>query len=163
MNGKGSDELLTPEEQQTKLTGFIPGNVICVQLAAVTNDLPAPTPALINQEGTRSRYFPTACDPTDSGIESSPGFLSKGSADEMKQYACSASPPLVIQYSNLVRTVSSHEMTKIGSKTASITWSLDDTADRSVDPDVVSVMYWKTSEGEDAASKQVVTGKGKID
>lgn len=162
MNGKWSGELLPPEQQQTKLTGLSPGDVICVQLAAVTSDLPAQTPALISQEGARSRYFPTTYDPTDSGIESSSSFLSKRSADEMKQYACSASSPLVIQYSNLVRTVSSLEMTKIGCRTAFITWSLDDTSDRSVEPDVLCVMYWKTSEDEDVAINQVVTGKGKI-
>ena len=163
MNGKWSGERLPPEQQQTKLTGVNPGDVICVQLAAVTNDLPAQIPASISQEGARSRYFPTTYDPTDSGIESSSSFLSKWSADEMKHYACSACSPLVIQYANLVRTVSSLEMTKIGSRTALITWSLDDTADRSVEPDVLRVMYRKTSEHEHAASKQVVTGKCKID
>ena len=162
MNGKWSGELLPPEQQQTKLTGFRSGDVICVQLAAITNDLPAQIPASISQEGAGSRYFPTTYDPTDSGIESSSSFLSKRSADEMKQYACSACSPLVIQCSNLVRTVSSLEMTKIGGRTASITWSLDNTADRSVEPDVLCVMYWKTSEDEDVAIKQVVTGKGKI-
>ena len=162
MNGQWSGERLPPEQQQAKLTGFSPGDVICVQLAAVTNEIPAQIPASINQEGARSRYFPTTYDPTDSGIESSSSFLSKRSADEMKQYACSACSPLVIQYSNLVRTVSSLEMTKIGSRTASITWSLDDTADRSVEPDVLCVMYWKTSEDEDVAIRQVVKGNGKI-
>lgn len=158
MNGRWSGELLPSEQQQTKLTGFNPGDVICVQLAAITNDLPAPIPALINQEGSTSRYFPSY-EPPDSGVESSSSFLSKGSADELKQYACSACSPLVIQYSNLVRTVSSLEVIKLGCRSASIAWSLDDTADRSVEPAVLSAMYWKATEEEKSAIQQIVRGK----
>ncbi|KAJ7382965.1 hypothetical protein OS493_031741 [Desmophyllum pertusum] len=118
VNSKWSGELLPPEQQEANLTGFNPGDVIRVQIAAVTSDLGVPIPVLINQEGDKSRYFPPSYDPPDSGVESSSSFLSKGSADETKQFARSAGPPLVIQFSNLVRKVSSLEVTTIGCRSA---------------------------------------------
>ena len=160
VNGRWSGEILPPEQLQTKLTGFNPGDAITVQLAAMTNDLPAAISALINQEGANLRYFPSQYEQPDSGVESSSSFLSKGPADETKQYACVAGPPLVIQYSNLVKTVSSLDVIKLGCRSASIMWSLDDTADRSVEPEVLSVLYWKITEEEESAIKQIVTGKG---
>lgn len=114
---------------------------------------------LINQEGDKSRYFPPSYDPPDSGVESSSSFLSKGSADETKQFARSAGPPLVIQFSNLVRKVSSLQVTTIGCRSALITWSLDDTADRSIEPEILSVSCWKATEQQESAVKHIVTGK----
>ena len=80
----------------------------------------------------------------------------------MKQYACSASSPLVIQYSNLVKVVSPVEVTKLGCRSASIEWSLDDTVDRTVEPDFLSVLYWKDTEGEASPIKQTVRGKDNV-
>ena len=58
-----------------------------------------------------------------------------------------------------MRTVSSVEVLKLGCRSASITWLLDQTADRSVAPDLIRVFCWRTIEGEESAMKYLVTGK----
>lgn len=163
MNNRWSGEILPPEQLQSKLTGFTPGDVICVQLAAVTNDIPAPFISPNNQQVDKSRYFPPPYDPPDSGVESSSSFLSgKGSTDEVRPYACATDAPLVIQYSNLVKAISSLEVIKLGCRSVSVTWSLDDTSDHSVEPDILWALYWKTSHDKSSAIEMDVTGKRKI-
>lgn len=156
VNGKWSGELFPPEQQETKLTGFSPGNVIRVQLAAVTSDLVGPVSDVVNQEGNKSRCFPPSYEPLDSGVESSSSFLSTYSAT---QFSRSVGPPLVIQFSNFVKKVSSLEVINIGCWSALITWSLDDTADRCVEPEVLSLSCWKATEQKESAVKHVVGGK----
>ena len=158
VNGKWSGEILEPGQQQTTLTGFTPGNAICVQLSAITYDLPAPVPVHSNQESAKLQHFSSRYEQPDSGIESSSSLRSKRSTDETKQYACSTGPPLVIQYSNVVRGVSSLELVKLGCRSASVTWSLDDSTDRSIEPKVLTLLCWKSS-AEECVSKQIVTGK----
>ena len=158
VNGKWSGEILEPGQQQTTLTGFTPGNAICVQLLAITYDLPAPVPVHSNQEDAKLQHFSSRYEQPDSGIESSSSLRSKRSTDETKQYACSTGPPLVIQYSNLVKSVSSLELVKLGCRSASITWSLDDSTDRSIEPKVLTILCWKSS-AEDCVIMQNVTGK----
>ena len=158
VNGKWSGEILEPGQQQTTLTGFTPGNAICVQLLAITYDLPAPVPVHSNQEGAKLQHFSSRYEQPDSGIESSSSLRSKRSTDETKQYACSTGPPLVIQYSNLVKSVSSLELVKLGCRSASVTWSLDDSTDRSIEPTVLTILCWKSS-AEECVIKQIVTGK----
>ena len=156
VNGKWSGEVLEPGQQQTTLTGFTPGNAICVQLSAITYDLPAPVHN--NQEGAKLQHFSSRYEQPDSGIESSSSLRSKRSTDETKQYACSTGPPLVIQYSNLVKSVSSLELVKLGCRSASVTWSLDDSTDRSIEPKVLTILCCKSS-AEQCVIKQIVTGK----
>ena len=158
VNGKWSGEILEPGQQQTTLTGFTPGNAICVQLSAITYDLPAPVPVHSNQEGAKLQHFSSRYEQPDSGIESSSSLRSKRSTDETKQYACSTGVPLVIQYSNLVKSVSSLELVKLGCRSASVTWSLDDSTDRSIEPTVLTILCWKSS-AEECVIKQIVTGK----
>ena len=133
--------------------------MICVRLNAVTYDLPCPLKPVDDPENDGSRYFSHSYEQPDSGVESSSSFLSKWSTDEMKQYVCSADSTLVIQYSNLVKPVSSIEVLKVGNRSASITWLLDETTDRSVAPDTLRIFCWKTMEDEESAVKYTVTGK----
>lgn len=133
--------------------------MICVRLTAVTYDLPGPLTPMADPDNNESRCFSHSYEQPDSGVESSSSFLSKWSADETKHYACSADSTLVIQYSNLVKPVSSIELVKVEGWSASITWSLDETADRSVAPDVLRIFCWKSMEDEESAVKYVVTGK----
>lgn len=133
--------------------------MICVRLSAVTYDLPGPLKQMHDPENVGSRYFSHSYEQPDSGVESSSSFLSKWSADETKHYVCSADSTLVIQYSNLVRPVSSIEVVNVGSRSASITWLLDETTDRSVAPDALQIFCWKTMEDEESALKYIVTGK----
>ena len=133
--------------------------MICVRLNAVTYDLPYPLKPMDNPENDGSRYFSHSYEQPDSGVESSSSFLSKWSKDETKQYVFSADSTLVIQYSNLVKPVSSIEVLKVGSRSASITWLLDETTDRSVAPDTLRIFCWKTMEDEESAVKYTVTGK----
>ena len=158
VNGKWSGEILEPGQQQTTLTGFTPGNAICVQLSAISYDLPAPVPIHSNQEGAKLQHFSSRYEQPDSGIESSSSLRSKRSTEETNQYACSTGPPLVIQFSNLVKSVSSLELVKLGCRSASVTWSLDNSADRSIDPKVLTILCWKSS-AEECVIKQIVTGK----
>ena len=162
VNGKWSGEILEPGQQQTTLTGFTPGNAICVQLSAITYDLPAPVPIHSNQEGAKLQHFSSRYEQPDSGIESSSSLRSKRSTEETNQYACSTGPPLVIQFSNLVKSVSSLELVMLGCRSASVTWSLDNSADRSIDPKVLTILCWKSS-AEECVIKQTVTGKMIID
>lgn len=131
-------------------------------MAAVTSDLGVPISEIVNQEGDKSRCFPPSYEQPDSGVESSSSFLSKASADEAKQFARSAGPPLVIQFSNFVKKVSFLEVTNTGARSALITWSLDDTADRSVEPEVVSLSCWKATEQQESAATTIVRGKHSI-
>ena len=162
VNGKWSGEILEPGQKQTTLTGFTPGNAICVQLSAITYDLPAPVPIHSNQGGAKLQHFSSRCEQPDSGIESSSSLRSKRPAEETKRYACSTGPPLVIQYSNLVKSVSSLELVKLGCRSASVTWSLDNSADCSIEPKVLTILCWKLS-AEECVIKQIVTGKMVID
>lgn len=126
---------------------------------AVTTDLGVPIKELVNREMDKSRYFPSSYEPPDSGVESSSSFLSKGSMDDTRQLSRSLGSPLVIQYSNLVRTVSCFEVSSVGCRSASITWSLDETADRSVKPELLSAFCWKTTEQQESAVRHSVKGK----
>lgn len=128
-------------------------------MAAVTGDLGVPISDVVNQEGNSSRCFPPAYELPDSGVESSSSFLSKQSADETKQFSRSVGPPLVIQFSNFVKKVSSLEVINVGCRSVLITWSLDDTADRSVEPEVLSLSCWKATEQQESAVKCTVRGK----
>ena len=128
-------------------------------MAAVTGDLGVPISDVINQEGNNSRCFPPSYEPPDSGVESSSSFLSKRSADETKQFSRSVGPPLVIQFSNFVKKVSSLEVINVGCRSALIAWSLDETADRSVEPEVLSLSCWKATEQQESAVKHTVRGK----
>ena len=159
VNGKWSGELLPPEQQETKLTGFNPGDVIRVQLAAVTGDLGVPISDVVNQAGNKSRCFPPSYEPPDSGVESSSSFLSKRSTDSTKQPSCSVGPLLVIQFSNFVKNVSSLEVIDVGCRSALITWSLDDTADHCIEPEIYSLSCWKATEQQGSAVKHTVGGK----
>ena len=156
VNGKWSAAVLPPEQQETKLTGFSPGDVIRVQLAAVTGDLVGPISDVDKQGGNTSRCFRPSYEPPDSGVESSSSFLSTYSTT---QFSRSVGPPLVIQFSNFVKKVSSLEVINAGCWSALITWSLDDTADRCVEPEVLSLSCWKATEQEESAVKHVVRGK----
>lgn len=131
-------------------------------MAAVTSDLGVPISEIVNQEGDKSRCFPPSYEQPDSGVESSSSFLSKASADEEKQFARSVGPPLVIQFSNFVRKVSSLEVTNTGCRSVLITWSLDDTADRSVEPEIISLSSWKAAEQQESAVTHIVRGKHSI-
>lgn len=159
VNGKWSGELLPPEQQETKLTGFNPGDVFRVQMAAVASDHGVPISEIVNQEGDKLRCFLSSYEQPDSGVESSSSFLSKASADETKQFARSLGPPLVIQFSNFVRKVSFVEVTNTGCWSAWITWSLDDTADRSVEPEALSLSCWKATAQQPSAVTHIVKGK----
>ncbi|XP_068713854.1 uncharacterized protein [Montipora foliosa] len=157
VNGHWSGEIVPADQCQTKLTGFKAGDVIRARLTAITYDIAAPFTQSLDHYNGKSRYFARSYEQQDSGVESSSSLLSKVSADETKQYACSADSILVIQYSKLVRTVSSVEVLKLGCRSALITWLLDQTADRSVAPDLIRVFCWRTMEGEESAMKYIVT------
>ena len=159
VNGKWSGELLPPEQQETKLTGFYPGDVIRVQLAAVTGDLGIPISDVVNPEGNKSSCFPPLYEPPDSGVESSSSFLSKRSIDSTKQFSRSVGPLLVIQFSNFVKKASSLEVIDVGCWSARITWSLDETADRCIEPEALSLSCWKAAEQQESAVKHTVRGK----
>lgn len=130
-----------------------------VQMAAVTGDLGVPISDVINQEGNKSRCIPPSYEPPDSGVESSSSFLSKWSTDVTKQLSRSVGPPLVIQFSNFVKKVSSLEVIHVGCRSALITWTLDDNADRCVEPEVLSLSCWKATELQASALKHTVRGK----
>ena len=65
----------------------------------------------------------------------------------------------MIQFSNFVKTVSSLEVINVGCRSALITWSLDDTADRCVEPEVLTLLCWKATEQQESALKHPVRGK----
>ena len=125
----------------------------------MTGDLVGPISDVDNQEGNKSRCFPPSYEPPDSGVESSSSFLSKRSTYSATQFSRSVGPPLVIQFSNFVKKVSSLEVINLGCWSALITWSLDDTADRCVEPEVLSLSCWKATERKESAVKHVVRGK----
>lgn len=125
----------------------------------MTGDLGVPISDVVNQEGNKSRCFPPSYEPPDSGVESSSSFLSKRSTDSTKQFSRSVGPPLVIQFSNFVKKVSSFEVINVGCRSALITWSLDDTADRCIEPEILSLSCWKATEQRGSAVKHIVRGK----
>lgn len=149
--------MLPPDQQETKLTGFNPGDVFRVQMAAVTSDLV--DPEMVNQEGGKSRCFHPSYEQPDSGVESSSSFLPKASVNEKSQFAHSVGPPLVVQFSNFVRKVSVLELINTGCRSALITWSLDNSADRTVEPDVLRLSCWKATELRESAVTHIVRGK----
>lgn len=160
VNGKWSTELFSPEQQETKLTGFRLGEVIRVQMAAVTSDRGVPISEIVNQEVNKPHFFPSSVELLDSGVESSSSFLSKGSVDHSIQLSRSLGPPLLIQYSNLVRQISSFGLTNVCCRSVSITWSLDFTASCSVDPEILNAVCWKTTEQRTSAMRHRIEGKG---
>ncbi|PFX18395.1 Titin [Stylophora pistillata] len=159
INGKWSGELFPPEQQETKLTGFRPGDVIRVQMAAVASDLGVPISETVSQEINKARSFPSSFELLDSGVESSSSLLSKGSVDHSEQLSRSLGPPLLIQYSNLVRPISRFGLTNVCCRSVCITWSLDVTASCSVEPAILRAFCWKTTKHRRSAVRYRVEEK----